>query len=113
MKRRSLLAAAASVAGAGGLAGPGEAQRSGGGSRQFVELRRYTFASDAKRKAFESFCETGLVQALHRAAIRPVGVFQLRKADSPQAAFSGDIGPELYILLPRPSLESVAALEQK
>jgi hypothetical protein len=113
MKRRSFLAAAASVAGAGVLAGPGEAQRSGGGSRQFVELRRYTFASDSKRKAFEEFCESGLAPALHRAGIRPVGVFQLRKADNPQAAFSGDISPELYVLLPHPSLESIAALETK
>ena len=108
MKRRSFLAAAASVAGAGVLAGPGEAQRSGGGSRQFVELRRYTFASDAKRKAFESFCETGLVPALQRAGIRPVGVFHMQKADNPQAAFSGDVSPELYVLLPHASLESMA-----
>lgn len=113
MKRRSFLAATTSAAGASLLGQAAEAQREGRGGKQIIELRRYTFASDAKREAFERFCETGLIPALNRAGVRPVGVFRMTKADNPQATFAGDTSPELYVLLPHNSLESVAALEGK
>jgi hypothetical protein len=113
MKRRNFLAATASAAGAGVLGQAAEAQRSGGGKKQIIELRRYNFASDAKREAFERFSETGLIPALNRAGVRPVGVFRMTKTDNPQAILGGEISPELFVLLPHGSLESVLGLEGK
>src|SRR5687768_5350366 len=99
MKRRSLLAASASAAGAGLLSTPCEAQ-GGGSGKQVLELRRYTFSSPEKVKAFESFSASALVPALNRAGIRPVGLFKMTKADNPQATFAGEAALELFALLP-------------
>ncbi|MGV3719902.1 MAG: NIPSNAP family protein [Actinomycetota bacterium] len=113
MKRRGFLAGTAAVAGSELLGGVAEAQGGGKGGKQVLELRRYTFASDGKRAAFEGFCESGLIPALNRAGVRPVGVFRMTKADNPQAAFAGETSPELFILLPHSSLESVTGLDAK
>lgn len=113
MKRRNFLAATAAAAGTGVLGGVAEAQGGGKGGRQILELRRYTFATDAKRAAFEAFCESGLIPALNRAGVKPVGVFRMTKADNPQATFAGDTSPELYVLLPHNSSESVGGLDAK
>ena len=94
------------------LGGVAEAQGSRG-AKQILELRRYTFASDAKRAAYEAFCESGLIPALNRAGIRPVGVFRMTKADNPQATFAGETSPELFVLLPHNSPESVGGLDAK
>lgn len=113
MKRRNLLAAAATATGVSILEKAAEAQRAGVGGKHILELRRYTFASDGKRAAFEGFCESGLIPALNRASVRPVGVFRMTKADNPQAAFAGETSPELFMLLPHNSLESVMSLDAK
>ena len=113
MKRRTFLAGTASVAGTTLLGGVAEAQGGGKGGKQILELRRYTFASDAKRAAYEAFCESGLIPALNRAGIKPVGVFRMTKADNPQATFAGDTSPELFVLLPHNSAESVGGLDAK
>ncbi len=113
MKRRDFLTTAASAAGAGVLATAGGAQRSGSGGKQVLELRRYTFSATQKRQAFESFSESALIPALNRAGIRPVGVFKMTRADNPQATFTGDTSPELFVLLPHASAESVVGLESR
>ena len=125
MNRRSFMAASASVAsGAGlGVVSSGEAhaapQRANGGGmnngnrKQVLDLRRYTFASPEKFATFESFVATGLVPALNRQGIQPVGAFKMTKADNPEAKFEGDTSLELFVLVPHSSLESVATLDAK
>ena len=113
MKRRSFLVGSASAAGAGLFAGPSEAQGAQSGGKQVLELRKYTFSSPEKMKAFETFSASALVPALNRAGIRPVGVFRMTKADNPQAIFTGDAALELFVLLPYPSHEAVAGLDGK
>jgi len=111
MKRRSFLIGSASAAGAGLFAVPSEAQRAA--AKQVLELRKYTFSSPEKLKAFEAFSTSAMVPALNRAGIRPVGVFKMMKADNPQATFTGDAALELFVLLPYPSPDAIAALDGK
>lgn len=115
MKRRSFLAASASAAGLSALNATTRAAQPARGvcDRQVLDLRRYTFVSPEKRKTFESFAATGLVPALNRQGIQPVGLFKMTRADNPQATFEGETGPELFVLLPHPSLESAATLDAK
>ena len=112
MRRRRFLTTSASAVGVGLLGTASEAQRAGAG-KQVLELRHYTFASASKLDAFESFSQSGLVPALNRAGIRPVGVFKMTRADNPQATFPGDTALELFVLLPHSSLESAATLDAK
>jgi hypothetical protein len=86
---------------------------SGGGGKQILELRRYTFASPQKREAFENFIGSGMIPALNRQGIQPVGAFKMLRADNPQAAFDGDTGPDLFVLLPHNTMDSVLALEAR
>lgn len=103
----------AAAAGVGVASSEALAQGSRSTGKQVIELRRYTFASAEKRTAFEAFIGAGLLPALNRAGIRPVGAFQLRKADNPMAAFPGEIGPDLYLLIPHPGLDSVTTLDSR
>ena len=78
-----------------------------------LDLRKYTFNSLEKRKAFEGFLVRGLVPALNRLGIRPVGVFTLNQADNPEAKFEGQEENDLFVLVPHPSMESVATLDAR
>lgn len=117
MKRRSFLAASAAVGIVGVNVIPEEANamdvQAGGGGRQVLDLRTYTFASLEKRKSFESFLAGGMIPALKRAGVGPVGVFVMNKADNPEAKFEGDTSLDMFVLLPHPSLESVLTLDAK
>lgn len=110
MKRRNLLQAGASAAGVAVLGAEAQAAP---GARQVIELRRYQFASPQKLQAFEGFAGAAMAPALHRAGIRPPGVFKLMKADNPEATFPGEVSPELFLLLPHLSQASVAEAEAK
>lgn len=119
MKRRSFLAA--SVAGLS-VIGSGEiqaAQRAssggdkGGGGKQVLDLRRYTFNSPDKRRTFEGFLASGMIPALSRLGIRPVGAFTMSRADNPEAKFEGQQENDLFVLVPHPTLESVATLDAR
>ncbi len=78
-----------------------------------LDLRKYTFNSLEKRKAFEGFLVRGLVPALNRLGIRPVGVFTLNQADNPEAKFEGQEESDLFVLVPHPTIESVATLDAR
>lgn len=119
MKRRSFLAASASAAGLSVIGGSGEqaAHRAGGDKgirgKQVLDLRRYTFTSPDKRKTFEGFLAGGMVPALNRLGIRPVGAFTLSRADNPDAKFEEHQENDLFVLVPHPSLESAATLDAR
>ncbi|MEX0938600.1 MAG: NIPSNAP family protein [Pirellulales bacterium] len=78
-------------------------------NRYFFDLRVYHFPSEEKQQAYEAFlAETG-VAALNRAGVQPVGVFNLRADDNPRLE-AGEVGNELYVLLPHKSSESFLQL---
>ena len=101
MKRRHFLAAsiAASTLAA---AGDSVAQAPASARREFYQLRRYNLLSGQQLKLTESYFSGALIPALARLGLGPVGAFKL------------DIGPETpayYLLIPGPSVESLAELD--
>jgi hypothetical protein len=102
MKRRSFLAEAAA-----------SSQTAPVGGKQVIELRTYTFATPEKRQAFERFVASGLIPALNRAGVQPVGAFVAQKADNPEAKFEGETAPEMHLVLPHPTPESAMTLETR
>lgn len=101
MKRRRFIAAsiAASTLAAAGKTG---AQTSTSARREFYQLRRYNLVSGTQLKLTESYFAGALIPALARMGLGPVGAFKL------------DIGPETpayYLLVPGPSIETLAELD--
>jgi len=99
MKRREFMAASCLA----GLAPLGVAAAAEGGKRkqkEFYELRLVHLQSAAKQKALNEFLGKVAIPALNRIGIGPVGVFQFLEEETPNE----------YVLLPHPSLESVATM---
>lgn len=94
MNRRELLAAAGLAPLAGISQGKEAAQ---GTKKELYELRLYQMASAQKTQALIEFLGKAAVPAWNRIGVKPVGVFQM--ADGKK--------PDVYVLLPHPSLESV------
>ena len=119
MKRRRFLAA--SAAGLNALGSPTHAapvQRAltsdkGARSKQVLDLRRYTFTSSDKRKAFEGFLAAGMIPALNRLEIRPVGAFTMNRNDNPEVKFEGQQENDLFVLVPHPTMESIVTLDAR
>lgn len=80
-------------------------------SRQFLELRTYHFASEAKRQAYEKFLSEAAGPALNRAAVEPVGVFKPAPGADPASKANDNVA--LYVLLPHNSMQSVITLEDR
>jgi hypothetical protein len=70
--------------------------------RDYYELRSYLLDTQAQREAFDRFAADAAIPALNRLGISPVGVFYPSEELSP-----------VYVLLPHPSMESVATLTQR
>ncbi len=70
--------------------------------RQYLELRKYTFAGPAQRQVFDAFMKDVAVPALNRLGIRPVGIFHEPDKDSP-----------VYVLLPHDTLEGAATVNHR
>jgi len=67
-------------------------------SKQFVELRHYTFADAQQQKVMIDFLAKVAIPAWNRLKISPVGVFQMAEGEN----------TDLYVMLPHSSLRSVA-----
>ncbi len=100
MKRRDFIAASCLVGMAplGKIAAVEDSCKAS--NKEYYELRLYRIASAEKRKLLGSFLAEAAVPAWNRLGIAPVGVFELLEEDS----------PNLYVLLPHKSLESVATV---
>ena len=74
------------------------------GQSQYYELRRYSFdpARPGQRERFLPFLENAAIPALNRLGIKPVGVFEPKEADG-----------SIFVVLPHPSLNSVASLVER
>jgi hypothetical protein len=99
MKRRDVLAASC-LAGLAPLARAAGAAQAAPPKKQLLELRLYQAKSDAQRARLEEFLAKAAIPALNRAGVAPVGVFE----------FADGKTPNLYVLLPHESCESVVAL---
>ncbi len=99
MDRREFL----TVAGAtGAVVGLGTGVSAEDSTREYYELRQYSFDSEAQAKAFHQFAGDVALAAFNRAGISPVGAFVAVDSFSP-----------LYLLLRHPSLDSVVTLKTK
>jgi len=98
MKRREFIAASCLA----GLAPLGTAAAAEGSpkpsKKEYYELRLYRIATPEKQKLLQGFFAKAAIPAWNRLGIGPVGVF----------AFLEEQTPNLYVLLPHKSLESVA-----
>jgi hypothetical protein len=99
MKRRDFLAAGGLAAvGTLGRVGRAESKR-GESQREYYELRVYRLKSADKRKLMLDYLAAAAIPALNRIGVKPVGVFTVFEPES----------PDIYVLLPHKSLESVVA----
>jgi hypothetical protein len=98
MQRRQFLAASLATSVVALTANAG-AQSPAPRAREYYLLRRYSLQSRPQTKLAESFIGDAFIPALTRLGMGPVGAFRV------------DIGPEtpaFYVLIPGPSLESLA-----
>jgi hypothetical protein len=72
------------------------------GGRQYLELEKYTFATEEQKQAFLAHLKSAAIPALNRLGVKPVGVFL-----DPKDALV------IYALLPHPTVESALTLSQK
>ncbi len=97
MKRREFLAASGFAA-AAPLSQIAAAADAPTDAKQVLELRQYTFLSQHQQDVFNTFLTTAAIPALNRFGIKPIGVFKM----------ADDENADLFVLLPHPSLESIA-----
>jgi hypothetical protein len=109
MKRREFLGSAlatATMAGFGStvIEAQTAALRPNAAEREYYELRAYRFKAGATHTLLDSYLEKAAIPAWNRLGIKPVGVFT--EIDSKEA-------PVVYVLLPFPSLEAFASLNDR
>jgi NIPSNAP len=104
MKRRDFLASSLAASAALTSGGVASAQEGKTAARDYYELRFYQLTNGSKVKLMHRFLREAAIPALNRLGIMPVGVFN---------TMVGPISPSLYVLLPHPSMESVATLEER
>jgi len=69
--------------------------------QEFLELRAYRLKADAPSTLLDAYLEQALIPALNARGIKAVGVFTEPEATD---------GPAVWVLIPYPSLESMAAV---
>jgi len=101
LERRSFVTSAIAMAGAA-LSGEGRAMVQA--TQEFYQLRKYTLTTGPQLALTQTYFEHALLPALNQMSIGPVGAFKL------------DIGPQTptyYLLIPAPSVETLAMLETR
>jgi hypothetical protein len=96
---KTSLAATATTALATASASAAEASAASG--RDFLELRAYRLKAGASHALLDSYLEKAFIPALNARGIAAVGVFTEPEAKD---------GPAVWVLIPHPSLESVASV---
>lgn len=106
MERRAFLAAstAAAVTSADALAAAAAAEPGTAARPQVLELRRYRLRSGALASRFAAYAKDGLVPALGRAGLAPIGAWNVAM---------GPDSPTLHLLLPHPDAASVVTLDAR
>ena len=101
MQRRQFLAASI-AASTLAIAGDVAAQDAAPQNREFYQLRRYSLRSGPQLKLTENFFRDALIPAAKRMGLGPVGAFRLE---------FGEQTPAYYLLIPGPSLDTLAQLD--
>lgn len=101
MERRQFLATSLAASAAAFL-GDANAQKSTARSREFYLLRRYQLRNGPQTKLTENYFKDGLIPALNRMGMSPVGTFSLK---------FGPETPRYYLLIPSHSVETLATLD--
>lgn len=99
MQRRNFLKAAIATS-AATLASSANAQTAA--SREYYQLRKYSFHSGPQIKQADQFFSTAFIPAANKLGLSPIGVFKV------------DIGPETptyYVLIPGAKLETLVELD--
>jgi hypothetical protein len=107
MERRDFLKSAVALAGSGMVFADRTAtaqDESKATARTYFELRLYHLRRGPKTELFDRFYRDAAVPALNRAGIERVGVFSVSV---------GPDSPTMYVLLPHPSLESLASTPRR
>jgi hypothetical protein len=106
MKRRAFLQSSLALAGSGAavssLTAP--AEETGGGNRQYYELRLYHLRRGPQTDLFDKFYGEAALPALHRAGLARVGVFSV---------MVGPESPTMYVLLAHPALDSLTGTQAR
>lgn len=86
------------------------AQGAGSGKRrQYIEFRTYTVADQAKKEKLIEVLDEGLIPALNRQNIKPVGVFWTNQ----QINGNDDFDRNVFVLIPHNSTESFLQCNEK
>jgi hypothetical protein len=105
MQRRQFLAASLATSALAATRGA-EAQSQAGQAREFYQIRRYTLQSQVapapQNGLTEHYISDALIPALTRRGMGPIGAFRLE---------FGPETPQLYVLIPGPSVEALATLD--
>ncbi len=75
-------------------------------SKEFYELRTYSFANEAQVDVTDDFLEKALIPALNRQGISQIGVFKNRLSES-------DTINKTYVLIPFKSIDQFLEMEEK
>ncbi|MEO5683267.1 MAG: NIPSNAP family protein [Chitinophagaceae bacterium] len=73
-------------------------------SRQYYELRVYSFKNEAQQKLTEAYFENAAIPALNRMGSKNIGVFTELKTD---------VQTKLYVVIPYESIEAFLRAEEK
>jgi hypothetical protein len=105
MQRRDFLAASLIAGSVGGVHWANDPAQAAGnlGQKELYELREYRLASLEKRDTWEKFYGDVAIPILNRLGHQPVGSFKL----------ADDSSPNLWILIPHQSLETVLTLADR
>lgn len=101
MNRRHFLAGTSAVS-LGTLAQIHTHAAAAAGGRLYLELQKYTLENEAQKQALDTYLRDAAIPAWNRLGIKPVGVFLDLKELSP-----------VYVLLPHPTLEGAATVNQR
>ena len=108
MKRRNMLASSLAASALAGLSSlPGAAQSEGKmekNGREYYELLRFQLRNGAQPEMLHRAWREGFVPALNRCGIETVGVF---------SGMVGPRNPSVYVLIPYPSVESIASVKAR
>lgn len=101
MQRRNFLKSAL-AASAATVVSDVRAQSTASGSREYYQLRKYSFHSGPQLKIADQFFSAAMIPALNRLGLSPVGVFRVEYGPST---------PTYYVLIPGSKLASVVDVD--
>jgi hypothetical protein len=102
MKRREFITTSLAASALTGISPSAlTAPATGGGAREYYEIRAYHLKEGAKHELLDGYLEKAAIPALNRLGVKPVGAFtELEPKD----------GAALWVVIPYPSLEAFATV---